>query len=49
MMSAQASRADRLALADDIVVNDGDISHLQHAADALHQRYLALAATTSPA
>ncbi|MBD9478605.1 dephospho-CoA kinase [Pseudoxanthomonas sp. PXM02] len=49
MMSAQASRADRLALADDIVVNDGDISHLQRAADALHQRYLALAATTSPA
>ena len=43
MMAAQASRADRLALADDIVVNDGDITHLQRAADDLHRRYLALA------
>ena len=46
MMATQASRADRLALADDIVVNDGDIAHLQHVADALHRRYLALAAAT---
>ena len=43
MMAAQASRADRLALADDIVVNDGEITHLQRAADDLHRRYLALA------
>lgn len=43
MMAAQASRAERLALADDIVVNDGDITHLQRATDALHRRYLALA------
>lgn len=43
MMAAQASRANRLALADDIVVNDGDITHLQRAADDLHRRYLALA------
>lgn len=47
MMAAQASRAERLALADDIVVNDGDIHHLQHAADALHLRYLALATATA--
>lgn len=47
MMAAQASRAERLALADDIVVNDGDIHHLQHAADALHLRYLALATATT--
>lgn len=46
MMAAQALRAERLALADDIVVNDGDIHHLQHAADALHLRYLALATAT---
>ena len=46
MMAAQASRAERLALADDIVVDDGDIHHLQHAADALHLRYLALATAT---
>jgi dephospho-CoA kinase len=49
MMAAQASRADRLALADDIVVNEGGIAHLQHAADALHRRYLALAASTAAA
>ena len=43
MMAAQASRTERLALADDIVVNDGDIAHLQRAAEDLHRRYLALA------
>lgn len=43
MIAAQATRAQRLALADDIVVNDGDIGHLQQAADDLHARYLALA------
>ena len=47
MMAAQASRAARLALADDIVVNAGDIAHLQHTADTLHQRYLHLARSTS--
>lgn len=48
MMAAQASRADRLALADDIVVNDGDIAHLRNAADTLHRRYIALATGTRP-
>lgn len=48
MMAAQASRADRLALADDIIVNDGDIAHLQRAADQLHARYLALANSPTP-
>jgi dephospho-CoA kinase len=43
MIAAQATRAQRLALADDIVVNDGDIGHLQHAAGELHARYRALA------
>lgn len=47
MLAAQAARADRLAIADDIIVNDGDITHLQHSADALHARYLALAAATA--
>ncbi len=46
MMAAQASRAERLALADDIVVNDGDLTHLQRAADQLHARYVALASST---
>ncbi|WP_448243318.1 dephospho-CoA kinase [Pseudoxanthomonas mexicana] len=47
MMAAQATRAERLAIADDIVVNDGDLDHLVRAADALHARYLALAAETA--
>jgi dephospho-CoA kinase len=47
MMTAQATRAERLAIADDIVINDGDLDHLVRAADALHARYLALAAETA--
>jgi len=47
MMAAQATRAERLAIADDIVVNDGDLDRLVRAADALHARYLALAAATA--
>ncbi|MET0580585.1 MAG: dephospho-CoA kinase [Pseudoxanthomonas sp.] len=43
MIAAQATRAQRLALADDIVVNDGDPSHLRAAAEELHTRYRALA------
>ncbi|UYB53337.1 dephospho-CoA kinase [Xanthomonas sp. AM6] len=45
MIAAQATRAARLAIADDVVVNDGDASQLQDAADALDRRYRALAAT----
>lgn len=47
MMAAQATRAERLAIADDIVVNEGDFDHLLQAAGALHARYLALAAETA--
>ncbi len=44
MIAAQASRAQRLALADDVVVNDGDIAHLQEAVAELDARYRVLAA-----
>jgi dephospho-CoA kinase len=44
MIAAQATRAARLAIADDVVVNDGDAQRLQDAADALDLRYRALAA-----
>ena len=44
MIAAQASRTQRLALADDIVVNDGDLGHLQAAIKELDARYRALAA-----
>ncbi|PJL31560.1 hypothetical protein B9Y64_08270 [Stenotrophomonas maltophilia] len=44
MIAAQASRAQRLALADDVVVNDGHPEDLQARVEALHVRYLGLAA-----
>ena len=41
MIAAQATRAQRLAIADDIVVNDGELSHLSAAVDELDARYRA--------
>ncbi len=43
MIAAQAPRTARLALADDIVVNDGDPAHLQAAVAELDARYRTLA------
>jgi len=43
MIAAQAPRARRLALADDIVVNDGDLAALREAIAELDARYRALA------
>jgi dephospho-CoA kinase len=43
MIAAQASRAQRLALADDVVVNDGQPEDLQVQVEQLHARYLGLA------
>ena len=42
MISQQATRADRLALADDVIDNSGDESALDQAVAELHQRYLTL-------
>ena len=44
MISAQAAREARLAIADDVIRNDGDINALAAQVQALHQRYLAQAA-----
>lgn len=44
IIASQASRAGRLAVADDIIVNDGSLADLEAAVEALHQRYLGLAA-----
>ena len=41
-MAAQASRAERLAVADDIIANDGDLSQLREQVKILHSRYLAM-------
>ncbi len=42
VLAAQASRAERLAIADDVIVNDGDRDKLSIEVDALHRRYLQL-------
>lgn len=44
MIAAQATRAQRLAIADDIVVNDGPLDALDAHVTALHRRYQTLAA-----
>lgn len=44
IMAAQASRAERLAVADDVVDNSGSLDFLREQVSALHLRYLALAA-----
>ena len=41
MIDAQASREARLAIADDVILNDGDINSLAAQVEALHKRYLA--------
>jgi dephospho-CoA kinase len=48
ILAAQASRAARLEAADDVIVNSGTVSELRQAVDALHERYLRLAAITRP-
>ncbi len=45
MLAAQASRAARLAAADDVIVNDGDPGRLEAAVAALHQKYCGAGAT----
>lgn len=48
MIQAQASRAQRLALADDVIVNDGHPEHLQPQVEALDRLYRRLAAGNPP-
>ncbi|MEZ5558814.1 MAG: dephospho-CoA kinase [Pseudomonadales bacterium] len=42
IMSAQATRTERLAQADDVIVNDSDLAHLDQAVRTLHEKYLEL-------
>jgi len=44
IVAAQSARAFKQARADDIIVNDHDLSHLHAQVEAQHQRYLELAA-----
>lgn len=43
MLDAQASREQRLAIADDVIDNSGSLAELDDAVAALHARYVALA------
>lgn len=45
ILAAQATRARRLAAADDVISNEGELSALRDAVEQLHARYLGLAAT----
>ena len=47
VLAAQVSRTERLALADDVILNDRGPEALEEAVRTLHQRYLTLAATTT--
>lgn len=44
IMAAQATREQRLAAADDVVINDADVTKLYGQVSALHLKYLALSA-----
>jgi dephospho-CoA kinase len=46
ILAAQANRASRLKVADDVLVNSGTVPELRQAVDRLHQRYLTLAEAT---
>lgn len=43
ILSAQASRSERLAIADDIIRNDGSLADLEAATIRIHERYAELA------
>jgi dephospho-CoA kinase len=43
-LAAQASRAERLHAADDVLVNSGTVPELRQSVDRLHRRYLEIAA-----
>ena len=43
IMAAQTDRESRLARADDVIVNDGDLPKLQEKVQALHRQYLVFA------
>lgn len=47
-LRSQAGRAQRLAIADDIIVNDGEIDHLRQEVERLHRLYSRLATDRDP-
>jgi dephospho-CoA kinase len=47
ILASQATRAMRLAAADDVLLNSGTVAELRQAVDRLHEKYLQLAQTLS--
>lgn len=47
VLAAQAGREERLAAADDVIVNDGGRDRLKQRVEELHRRYMQMAATTA--
>jgi dephospho-CoA kinase len=47
ILAAQATRSERLSLADEIITNDGDLQKLEAAVYKLHQQYIKLAGKIS--
>ena len=47
ILTSQVSRAERLRAADDVIVNNADLTHLQEQVAALHHHYLDLANAVS--
>ena len=47
ILSSQASRTARLAVADDVLLNSGTVAELRQTVDRLHEKYLQLAQTSS--
>jgi dephospho-CoA kinase len=48
MLAAQAPRPERLAVADDVIRNDGDLAGLRDQVEKLHRQYIAAAAEKGP-
>lgn len=49
IIASQASRAERLEIADDVILNEGDLDETRRQVEALHRRYLSLSADTAGA
>ena len=47
MLAAQATREQRLAVADDVITNDGDLAALREQVEKLHRQYLKMASAQS--
>jgi dephospho-CoA kinase len=46
IMAAQVGRAQRLAAADDVIDNGGDLAALRPQVEALHRKYMEMAAVS---